>query len=124
MTPNARTRQYYRDQGYIAEIVEHHSPFPKPWGKKHDLLGIFDILLLKPGETWGVQATVNGEVPRRVDKIRRSPEYPRWLAMGARVLVIGWAKLGARGKRKLWTPTALEMTLESHPPLPPLEPEA
>lgn len=103
MTPNARSRQHYRDQGFICEIVEYWSPFPKPWGKKHDFLGIFDLIRLGAGEIVGVQATDDSHVANRAAKIMAEPRAHDWLTAGGRIVVIGWAKKGPRGKRKLWT---------------------
>lgn len=105
-TPNSRTMEFYRKQGAMAAIVERWSPFPRPWGKTHDMFGIFDLLVLKAGgEAWGIQATADngGHVANRIAKLQASEEFHRWKALGGRVAVVGWAKRGARGKRKLWT---------------------
>lgn len=116
MTPNARTRQMYRDRGLMSEIVERHSPFPKPFGKKHDLLGIFDgVTFSQPIIGW--QATSNAHLADRIAKVRSSEHYQTWLNLGHRIVCVGWAKKGPRGKRKLWAPTEVELTLETHPPL-------
>ncbi len=103
MTPNARSKKFYEGSGYIAEIVEHWSPFPKPWGKRHDLLGIFDLLVLKPGgRAVGVQATTNSNVTARLKKIAESESAKRWKELGGEIIVISWGKLGPRGGRKTW----------------------
>lgn len=104
MTPNARTKDYLEKQGHMVAIVERHSPFPKPFGKKHDMFGVFDLFMLKAGgEPWGVQATTTAHLTNRIDKIKASEEATKWLGLGGKILVIGWAKRGERGKRKLWT---------------------
>ena len=113
MTPNARTLAFYEKQGFLAAIVEHWSPFPKPWGKRHDLLGVFDLIVLKPGgEIWGIQATSGGSgghVADRINKLVTSEKFQRWIALGGKAAVVGWAKRGDRGKRKLWS--AVEVIL-------------
>lgn len=111
MTPNARTKDYLEKQGHMVAIVERHSPFPKPFGKKHDMFGVFDLFMLKAGgESWGVQATSTTNLSSRVGKIRESKEAARWLELGGKILVIGWAKRGERGKRKVWTPREVVYT--------------
>lgn len=115
MTPNARSKAYYEKQGHIAGIVERWSPFPKPFGKRHDFLGVFDLLVLKAGgEVWGIQATTNAHVPDRIRKLRGSDAFNNWLRLGGKAAVLGWAKLGARGKRKKWE--AKEIVLASEKP--------
>lgn len=105
MTPNARTKQYLERQGHLVAIVEYWTPFPKPWGKRHDLFGVFDLIMLKDGgEIWGVQATSTDHLNSRIKKLEESPECKAWLAKGGKVLCIGWAKRGKAGERKLWTP--------------------
>lgn len=87
----------------MAAIVERWSPFPKPFGKRHDLFGIFDIIVLKPGgKIFGVQATTNAHVNNRVEKLNASENLKKWKDLGGEALVVGWAKMGARGKRKTW----------------------
>jgi hypothetical protein len=105
MTPNARTRAHYRGLGYTCEIVEYWSPFPKPWGKRHDLLAMFDLIRLGADGMVGVQATADngGHVANRVAKILASEHAPAWFAAGGKIVVIGWAKKGPRGKVKRWT---------------------
>lgn len=117
MTPNARTKRYYEKLGFKVWIVEYWSPFPKPWGKRHDLFGIFDLVVLKPGEIWGVQATTNTHTADRIAKIKASPAYKAWLDSGGKIAVVGWAKMGPRGKRKVWTIKEIELpvlTAESY----------
>lgn len=92
----------YEKQGFLCAIVEHWSPFPKPWGKRHDLLGVFDLLVMKPGQTWGIQATSNDHVADRIHKLMTSENCKKWMMLGGKVAVVGWAKMGLRGKRKMW----------------------
>ena len=99
-SPNARTRELYREQGYICEIVEKWNSFVKI---RQDFLGIFDLLMFKDGRHIGVQATTNDHTAERIEKLAVHLNTRRWMDTGGEVLVIGWAKLGARGKRKEWT---------------------
>lgn len=109
-SPNARTRAYYERLGCMAAIVEVHSPFPKPFGKKHDMHGIFDLFVLKRGgEAWGIQATSTPNMSARVHKLYASERYAEWIELGGKAAVVGWSKTGERGKRKLWTIKILEL---------------
>jgi hypothetical protein len=111
MTPNARSKAYYEKQGHLAVIVEHWSPFPKPFGKRHDFLGVFDLLVLKPGgEVWGIQATTNSHVNDRIKKMQASDNFHNWIRLGGKAAVLGWAKKGPRGKRKVWEPMELVLS--------------
>jgi len=103
VTPNARALKHYQDLGFLAAIVEHWSPFPKPFGKRHDLFGIFDLLVVKPQEVWGVQATSNSNVADRIDKLKASDHFWKWKELGGKVAVVGFAKMGKAGRRKVWT---------------------
>lgn len=115
MTPNARSKAFYEKQGHIAEIVERWSPFPKPFGKRHDFLGVFDLLVLKAGgEVWGIQATTNSNVSSRINKMQESDAFHKWIKLGGKAAVLGWAKMGPRGKRKKWE--SKEIVLASEKP--------
>ena len=121
-TTGARTLKLLRDRGWMAAMVERWNPYVKI---RQDLFGLFDIIALGPRDVvpgfgrniWGVQCTSNDSVAKHIEKMRRSPNYSEWLNRGGRILVVGWAKKGARGERKLWTPREIELTLAEYPPL-------
>jgi hypothetical protein len=94
---------YLEKQGYLAAVVEKWSPFPKPWGKRHDLWGFIDIIGIKEGTVVLVQATTGDHSADRRMKILSHENYAKVKASGARIIVHSWAKRGARGARKLWT---------------------
>ena len=79
---------------------------------RQDFLGFADILAVEPGKTGvlAVQACVTGDQSKRLAKIALEPRVALWLAAGNRVQVIGWAKRGARGKRKLWVASVTDVT--------------
>ena len=106
MSPNARTVAWYQKQGFLAVTVEFWSPFPKPFGKRHDLLGVFDQLVLKPGgEIWGIQSTTESNVGARIKKMGLSEPLKQWRGLGGHAAVVGWAKRsGPDIKRKTWQP--------------------
>lgn len=110
MSPTERTLKYLRkDLGMTAEVVERFNSFTKT---RKDLYGFVDIVAIAEDRgIWFVQTTSTDHMSARVHKIRDLPES--WIALrsGARILVIGWAKRGAKGKRKLWTPRIVEVLL-------------
>lgn len=104
MTPTQRSLAHYRKAGYHCEIVEHHIPWPKPWGTKRDLLGFGDILVLREAEKVAIiQTTSGGNLAARRKKIIAERRAQLWLQTGGRILLNGWAKKGPRGKKKVWT---------------------
>lgn len=108
-TPTQRSLDYLRKQGYTAAVVEQtiHFPDKQNPGKmtmfKRDLFNLFDILAFKPGIGFlGVQTTSRSNQQSRIQKIAGSREADKWLETGGHIHVHGWAKAGAKGKRKLW----------------------
>lgn len=112
-SPTSRTLQLLKKEGRISQVVEHWNCFTH---QRKDLFGFIDIvsLNLETKETWGVQCTSTSSMSARVKKIcNECAEYAKsWLKAGNRIEVIGWSKKGAKGKRKLWTPSRREITLE------------
>ena len=113
-SPTERTLKWLRDQGYIADVVERRIPHSFV---THDFCGFADIIAYKAlpivgadlpiplGETVAVQTTSGPHAAERLQKVRMEPRAKAWLACGNRILVIGWAKRGREGARKLWTPS-------------------
>lgn len=104
MTPTSRSLKKLRDEGWIAEKVE------RPWNpytkRTQDLFGFGDILCFKGAITMIVQTTSGdgGNVSARIQKIESSAIAKKWADSAFRVIMVhGWAKRGAAGKRKLWT---------------------
>lgn len=111
-SPTARSLKYLRDQGFLAGIVERRLPHAFT---TIDLFGFIDIVALdgKPG-LLGVQTTSQANAAARVTKIREEcwEAASRWLAAGNRIVVHGWAKRGAVGKRKLWSVSEVAVMVE------------
>lgn len=124
-SPTARTLEECRRRGWIAGVVERHSPFPKPFGKKHDFLGVIDLVAIdtsvnwqcitgcghkQHGQTVGIQACSDGrtgaggrgsDMAARRDKIIAEPRARTWVEAGNRLEIWAW---GSRvvGKGKRW----------------------
>lgn len=102
MSPSARTVQYYRDKGWLCATVE---KWIAPIKKRIDLFHCFDQIMVRPGQTWGIQTCVGrGDVAKHAAKLLSIPEFHRWIEYGNHAIIISWAVRGARGKRKKWTP--------------------
>lgn len=112
MTPTQRTLTLLRSAGYLVAVVERFNQFA---GVRQDVYGFGDLLACRATTTEIVlvQATSTPNVNARVKKIRALPAHAEWLGAGGRILVIGWAKRGAKGKRKVWTSKVVELTLDS-----------
>lgn len=101
MTPTARTMAHLRGLGYEVAVVERWNSYTRT---RHDLYGFADLLAMRGRELLAVQATSTGNVSARVKKILAEPRAKLWVEPGSQrfIVVVGWAKRGARGKRKTW----------------------
>jgi len=113
-SPTARSLVQLRKDGYIAQVVERWNSFANI---RQDLFGFIDIVAIHPEQkgVLAIQATSNsgGNVSAHHKKIIAEPRSRLWLKCGNRILLWGWSKKGARGKRKLWTLTSIDITLDS-----------
>ena len=101
MTPTQRSLAKLKAEGWFCAITEHYNP----WARiRQDLFGFIDILCLKGDVTLAVQTTTGDNVAARLAKIGQCQAARLWLESPTRrIAVHGWAKRGARGKRKQWT---------------------
>src|ERR1700740_1040081 len=109
-SPTARTLAECRRRGWIAQVVEQHLPFPKPFGTKRDLFGVIDIVALgaeMDGQLpaiLGIQATASAaHHAHRRAKILAEPRARQWVEAGGRLELWSWSKRGGAGERKRWT---------------------
>lgn len=107
-SPTQRTLKYLRDKGYIVAITERWNAFAKI---RQDLFGCLDLVALDTAnqKIIGVQTTSTPNMAARIEKIKALSEAKAWSACGGKLLVIGWAKRGARGERKVWTPKVVRL---------------
>ncbi len=101
MTPTQRSLKLLRDAGYRCAIVERWNQYARI---RQDLWGFCDLLCYHPttGQIMFIQTTSGANVAARLAKLRAN-EHAVSLARHYRVEVHGWAKRGARGKRKMWS---------------------
>lgn len=112
-SPATRTLKYFRDLGYSAQVVERWNPYARV---RVDLFGFIDVVAIKDGEIIGVQTTSKGNITTRIKKILDIPEAKVWLRSGGKIIVQGWGKQGAKGKRKLWKEESREIFLNDFQP--------
>ncbi|MGH7179705.1 MAG: hypothetical protein ACREJC_20180 [Tepidisphaeraceae bacterium] len=110
-SPTQRTLAGCRSLGWQAAVVEKWNPHAYI---RQDLFGCIDILCLLPtcGGVTGIQATTGTNVAARCAKIEANPLMVRWLRAGNRLFVVGWRKVGERGKRKTWQARWVEALCE------------
>jgi hypothetical protein len=102
-SPTQLTLKQLRLNEYKAFVVEHWNQFTKT---RHDLLGVIDVLALKPEETLGVQATTVPNQAARIKKILGHENTRTWLAAGNRLEVWGWKK-----KDRIWQCTKTQIRM-------------
>lgn len=119
-SPTQRSREFFKKLDFASAIVEHFNPHVKV---RQDLFGFGDVLVcvppsfngrgeIEPGHHLLVQVTSDDNVSKRVKKIVNDCPHARdWLESGGRIVVHGWGKKGAAGKRKLWTLRTVQVTL-------------
>jgi len=99
-SPTQRSLKLLRSQGYLVAIVEHWNSYVKI---RQDLWGFADLLAVRGDDCLLVQTTSGPNVSARIAKIQAEPKAALWLqSSNRRIVVHGWRKVGARGKRKLW----------------------
>lgn len=121
MQPTARTLQWIRKLDWPIDVVERWVGPPGNFAmrKRRDLFGFIDLIALdgKPG-CLGIQSTASSGMSARVTKIHEQcfELSRRWLHAGNRLWVVGWAKRGKQGERKLWTVNVQDISLDPNEP--------
>ena len=110
-SPTSRTLKHLRKEGYTAVVAEKFNYFIK---KRIDLFGWIDICAIHPDKkgVLGVQTTSTTNLSARIKKAKALNSLKVWLQAGNIAEFHGWAKRGARGKRKLWTLKEVIVTLD------------
>ena len=100
MSPTQRSLKKLREDGWFCAITEHWNAWSKT---RQDLFGFIDILAIKGDTTLAVQTTSGSNVSARIAKIRSLQASSLWLeSINREIIVHGWRKVGAAGKRKTW----------------------
>jgi hypothetical protein len=108
MSPTQRSLKKLRAEGWTCAIVERWNPWAKV---RSDLFGFIDILAMSGDCLLAIQTTSGDNVSKRIDKIKTAQAASLWLESPSRKIIVhGWRKIGARGKRKLWECREVEIT--------------
>lgn len=107
MSPTQRSLKLLRERGGIVAIVEKWNSFTK---RRIDLWGFGDLLHVCGDTVTIVQTTTGIHVAERLKKIYSIPEAGAWMSNTRKIVVHGWRKVGARGKRKRWECREIEVT--------------
>ncbi len=94
-----RTLKYYRDKGFICDVVERWLPIKAlpGGGKRRDLFNFADILAFNRLEVLLVQSC-GSDFAAHLKKVYENEIAHEWLCCGNRIEVIGWRKLKNRLK--------------------------
>ena len=103
MSPTQRSKAYLEKAGYSVAIVEKWNQ----WAKiRVDLFGFADLLAFRVGvPIMLVQTTTASNLAARRTKLLNNQDAKRWVQAGGECVLHGWAKRGARGEKKVWTPS-------------------
>lgn len=94
---NAKAKKWLEENGYKFERVDY---FDARTQRSHDLLGIFDFLAFKNGETVGVQITSVEGISARKTKILASYGYQYAKLGGWKIVILGFDQ--SKEARELW----------------------
>lgn len=107
-SPTQLTLKWLREHGYIADVVERWIGGQGGFGRRRDLFGFVDIVAVsndpETPEIRFIQTTTQSNMMARFEKMKGIPAVATCIRAGCKVEIHGWAKRGARGKRKLWMP--------------------
>ena len=115
--PTQKTLKYFRDQGYIGDMIERWIIIPgiPGKGKRKDYLGFGDILFFKPDESETLMVQSCGQnYAEHLRKILAEPMAAEWVKMkNRRLILIGWRKILKKrgGKLKIWAPRIKEFSI-------------
>jgi hypothetical protein len=99
---------YLRAHGWTAKIVEHWNHYAKV---RQDLWGADIIAICHGMPHMLVQTTTADNAAKRRAKVLASNEARIWVETGGRFTIHAWGKRGARGKRKLWSVVATDLSI-------------
>ncbi len=110
-SPTQRSLKELRRLGWTCQVVERFCRFSK---RRIDLFGFIDIVAISAecGYIMAVQSTTTANQANRIAKILAEPRAKEWIQSSGRLFVHGWAKRGAKGKRKLWALCETEIELK------------
>ena len=101
-----RTLRQLRQEGFICGIVERFNPYAGTHGKRQDLFGIIDIIVIKHDTICGIQSCSSSDFAEHDRRILSNEFAPEWLRAGGCLELWGWRKVKLRHGAKLmvWRP--------------------
>lgn len=110
-SPMERSLKLFRDAGWTCDKSEHWNYYAEV---RVDLFNFCDIVAMRPGAGFvAIQTGGRGEIRGHIQKIKAEPRALTWLQSGGRIIIHGWALLGAFGEKKRWVCRGIEI-LERH----------
>lgn len=88
-TATPRSKALLEGEGWTVAVVEHWNAYTQ---RRHDLLGMFDLIAFGESGVLACQPTTYSNVAARIAKITDSPHIAAVRKAGVRVEVHGWAK--------------------------------
>ena len=112
-----RTLRYLREHGLIAAIAERFNPYAGRFGKRIDLFGFIDLIVLDPKEGIVAVQSTSGNchaAHRRKIIEEKTYEVVEWLKCGGKIWLMSWSKklLQRGGKARRWVPRIEKIDLE------------
>jgi len=96
---NDRTKRWLEKNGYQWERVDHYDA---RLTRHKDLLGMFDYLAFREGETVGVQVTAKASVSTRRKKILNEPRRKMVQSAGWKILILGFETGSREAPVEIW----------------------
>jgi len=117
LSPTQRTLRALRQQGRICDIAEKFNIHARPFGKRFDLFGFIDVVVLDPQRGIGGIQSTGQAFKQHIDKLLDgdcTELVIEWLKSGGFVEAWGWRKIKLRrgGKALRWRPRIKQITLE------------
>ena len=116
ISPTARTLQYIREQGWVADKVEQFNPHAGKFGQRKDMFGFGDIVAMGENSIIAIQSCGQAfsEHHRKLTEDEKvAPNVFLWLSNGGRLILIAWRKVKLKrgGKAMRWAPRIREYGL-------------
>lgn len=107
----ARSKAVLEKEGWHFQITERWNSFAK---QRQDFGGFGDALCWCAGQkvVLAINSTTNSHLSGHLKKYKELPKLKDWLLAGQRFEIHCWAKMGARGERKLWKLKRVPVTLD------------
>jgi hypothetical protein len=97
-SPTQKTLTLFRDEGFQIEVVERWVPGANI---RKDLFGFVDLVAIRDGVTYGIQATSTSNMSARQKKIADSDLLRPILEAEWTILVVGWSKINNRWRPRI-----------------------